>query len=294
MLGAIIGDMAGMPYEYDEFLDTYEQRGVNEKRRKRILDSNVKLIKDEAFVSDDTMLTVAIADAIINNKSYRDTLREYGMRYDDIRYEKGKFFERPFSCGFTKWFKSDFQKNGTSRGNGSAMRVSPVGFLFDDLITVQEEAKKSAIPSHDSEEAITGAQSIASSIYLARRNFSKEEIKKYLEDRFHINLNYDLESLRKTNTYISTCKEPVEHAIFTFLESNSFEDSIRKAISIGGDTDTIACMNGAIAEAYYGIPEQIRKESLKHIPIELAKVVYQEYEYRKDKNRELIKEDNER
>lgn len=293
MLGAIIGDMAGTIYEYKEFMNTKNGR-IDVEGRKRILESDVKLIPEEAFISDDSLLTIAVADSITSGREYRDVLKEYGRKYGGMKIDKEDFFERPFSYAFTKWSRSDSNENGTSMGNGAAMRVSPVGFLFDNLAEVQEEAKKSAVPSHDSENAIVGAQSIASSIFLARQGFKKSEIKEYLTNRFNLNLDFDLENLRETNTYIGTGKETAEHAIFAFLESDNFENSIRKAISIGGDTDTIACMNGGIAEAYYGIPKELRDKALKHIPQELIKVVEKEYQYRVDKNKGLLNKGIER
>lgn len=293
MLGAIIGDLAGTLYEYKEFMNTKNNR-IDLEQRKKILDKDVELIPEEAFISDDSLLTIAVADAITSGREYRDVLKEYGRKYGGNKMDKENFFERPFSYGFTKWSRSDSDENGTSMGNGAAMRVSPVGFLFDNLTTVQEEAKKSAIPSHNSENAIVGAQSIASAIFLARQKFSKDQIKQYLSDRFDMNFDFDLENLRETNTYIGTGKETAEHAIFTFLESENFEDSIRKAISVGGDTDTIACMNGGIAESYYGIPKELRDKALKHIPQELIGVVKKEYQYRVDKNKEMLHEDLER
>ena len=287
MLGAIIGDMAGTLYEYKEFMNTKNGR-IDVEGRKRVLSSEVELIPEKAFISDDSLLTIAVADSITSDREYRDVLKEYGRKYGGMKIDKEDFFERPFSYAFTKWSRSDSNENGTSIGNGAAMRVSPVGFLFDNLAEVQEEAKKSAVPSHDSENAIVGAQSIASGIFLARQGFKKSEIKEYLINRFNLNLDFDLENLRETNTYIGTGKETAEHAIFAFLESDNFEDSIRKAISIGGDTDTIACMNGGIAEAYYGIPKDLRDKALKHIPQELIKVVEKEYQYRIDKNKGLL------
>lgn len=179
MLGAIIGDLAGTKYEYQEFLDS--RKGIiNKERRKEILNSEIELITDESFVSDDSILTTAIAEAIIYNTDYRETLKKYGKKYGSEQLQRKNFFKNAFSPVFIKWANSKENENGKSYGNGSAMRVSPVAYLFDDLEKVEQEAKKSAIPSHNTKEAIKGAQGLASTIYLARQKMPKEEIKEYI------------------------------------------------------------------------------------------------------------------
>lgn len=179
MLGAIIGDLAGTKYEYQEFLDS--RKGIiNKERRKEILDKKTELITDESFVSDDSILTTAIAEAITYNIDYRETLKKYGQKYGSEQLQRKNFFKNAFSPVFIKWANSEENENGKSYGNGSAMRVSPVAYLFDDLEKVEQEAKKSAMPSHNSEEAIKGAQGLASTIYLARQKMPKEEIKEYI------------------------------------------------------------------------------------------------------------------
>ena len=281
MLGAIIGDLAGTKYEYQEFLDS--RNGVIDiERRKSILDKKTDLITEESFFSDDTLLTIAIADAIIHKKSYKEVLKQYGRKYGNTPITRKDFFSNAFSPAFIKWANLETDENGTSKGNGAAMRVSPVAFLFDNLSQVQEEAKKTAIPSHNSESAITGAQCLASCIYLGRRKESKENIKKYLTEKYQYNFDYDLEELQRNNTFKGTCEETVPQAIFIFLNSNDFEDSIRKAISIGGDTDTIACMTGSISEAYYGIPKELRDKALKQLTPEIQNILVEAYKLKKE------------
>ena len=179
MLGAIIVDLAGTKYEYQEFIDSKKGK-INTERRKEILDPKTELITDESFVSDDSMLTTAIAEAIIYNIDYRETLKKYLKKYVNEQLQRKNFFKYAFSPVFTKWANQENNENGTSYGNGSAMRVSPVAYLFNDLEKVEQEAKKSAIPSHNSEEAIKGAQSLAATIYLARQKKPKEEIEEYI------------------------------------------------------------------------------------------------------------------
>lgn len=291
MLGAIIGDIAGTKYEYQEFLDS--RKGIlNINRRRSILNPDVKLITPDSFISDDTMLTIAIAEAILYKRNYRDVLKQYGRNFGNSINEKKNFFKSPFSPTFIKWSNSDSLENGVSQGNGAAMRVSPVAFLFNDLETVQAEAKKTAIPSHNSIQAINGAECLASTIFLARQKKSKDEIKDYITQKYTYNLDYDLHKLQETNVFNGSCEITVPQAIFIFLISESFEDSIRNAISIGGDTDTIACMVGSVSEAYYGIPKDLRNEAFRLLPQQFQSILISSYKFKKiNQNIKQIEED---
>ena len=277
MLGAIIGDLIGSVYEYNEYQDLVNET-VNIERRKSMLQKSTgELLNSECFFSDDTVLTIAIADAIIHEECYAQKLKEYGKKYLHINEGKSNYFPRSFSENFQKWLNSNGQ--GESDGNGAAMRVSPVGFLFNDLEMVQYEAIKSARPSHNSASALTGAMALASAIYLARNNCDKYEIKEYTQNVFRLNLALNLETLQYTNLFNPTCDVTVAQAIFVFLQSNDFEDAIKKSLSIGGDTDTIASMVGALSEAYYGIPKNYLKRVEKFdIPKEFWDVLDLAYE----------------
>ena len=291
MLGAIIGDLAGTKYEYQEFLDS-KNGIINVERRRKILNPNTELLTDESFISDDSLLTIAIAEAIIYNRDYEEALKKYGKKYGNKPLEKEGFFKNAFSPSFIKWANSETNENGTSQGNGAAMRISPIAFLFNDLKTVEEEAKKATIPSHNSSNAIKGAKCLAGVIFLARKKESKDNIRKYVTQKYRYDLNYNLEELQEYNTFNGTCEVTVPQAIFMFLQSNNFVDSIRKAISIGGDTDTIACMVGGISEAYYGIPKDLRNKALKLIPKDLRKVLIKAYERKKLVNEKEEQERN--
>lgn len=291
MLGAIIGDLAGTKYEYQEFLDS--RNGIiNIERRRKIFNPNTELLTEESFISDDSLLTIAIAEAIIYNRDYEEALKKYGKKYGNKPLEKEGFFKNAFSPSFIKWANSETNENGTSQGNGAAMRISPIAFLFNDLKTVEEEAKKATIPSHNSSNAIKGAKCLAGVIFLARKKESKDNIRKYVTQKYRYDLNYNLEELQEYNTFNGTCEVTVPQAIFMFLQSNNFVDSIRKAISIGGDTDTIACMVGGISEAYYGIPKDLRNKALKLIPKDLRKVLIKAYERKKLVNEKEEQERN--
>jgi ADP-ribosylglycohydrolase len=247
MIGAIIGDIIGSVYE------------VNNTRT-----TDFELFRSDSHVSDDSVLTIAVADSLTSERSYFDSYRYWGRKFPDAGY--GKFFK--------VWLHSDTNEQGQSFGNGAAMRVSPVAWYHNDLESVLSEAGKSAIPTHGHPDAIIGAKAIAASIFLARQKNPKNVIRRYITDTFNYNLDKSLDWLRVNNKFDSTAPGSVPEAIFVFLVSNSYEETIRNAVSIGGDTDTIACMSGGIAEAFYGsIPENIMKEGLKRIPKEFEEVI---------------------
>ncbi len=288
MLGAIIGDLAGTKYEYQEFLDS--RKGIIDiNRRREILNKNTNLLTDKSFISDDSLLTIAIAEAIVYNRDYKETLKKYGKKYENKPVAREGFFKNAFSPTFIKWANSENNENGTSQGNGAAMRIFPIAFLYNDIRTVEKEAKKATIPSHNSNQAIRGAQCLAGTIFLAKKKESKDKIIEYVTKKYGYDLNYNLEELQENNTFNGTCEVTVPQAIFLFLQSNDFEDSIRKAISIGGDTDTIACMVGGISEAYYGIPKQLRNKALELLPEDLRQIIIKAYKMKKINNIKIEK-----
>jgi ADP-ribosylglycohydrolase len=240
MLGAITGDIIGSVYEFENAKPEYD----------------FPLFENASEFTDDTVLTVALADSILTGIDYQTKLFEYYRLYPYCSY----------GSRFQLWAVRQERKPYNSWGNGSAMRVSPVGWAYNDLETVLLKAKESAGVSHNHPEGIKGAQATAVSIFLARTNHSKKEIKEFVERNFYYNLDFDFEDLRKNYKFNESCQDTVPQAIFTFLISESFEDSIRKAIYIGGDSDTLACINGSIAEAFYGgVPEEIKSEVYKRM-----------------------------
>lgn len=248
MLGAITGDIIGSVYEFDSLKPEYD----------------FPLFTEESFFTDDTVLTIALADSILSGIDYKTKLLEYYHLYPDCSY----------GLRFRDWTNSDNPQPYNSWGNGSAMRVSPVGWAYNDLETVLQKAKESAEVTHNHPEGIKGAQATAASIFLARTKKSKKEIKEFVEKTFNYNLDLDIEDLRKNYQFNESCQDTVPQAIFTFLVSDSFEDSIRKAIYIGGDSDTLAAINGSIAEAYYsGVPEEIKSEVYKRLDARLKNII---------------------
>ena len=276
MLGAIIGDVAG---SYLEVLEVKDKR-VKGKRdyndRIKILDKNIPLFNGECSVTDDSILTIAIMDAIINNKSYEDKLREYGMR--EINLGIDKYGRSRFGSGFINWLNGNSKQN--SYGNGSAMRISPVGFLYDNLKDVKYQSYLATIPTHNNKDSIKCAEAVSVSIFLLRNGISKINLRRYIEANY-FKLDYNLEDLRHNYTFTSKAIDSVPQAIFCFLESNDFEDTIRNALSIGGDTDTIACIAGSVAEAYYGVDENIKDEVMKYIPNYMKDILDKFYERKK-------------
>ena len=257
MLGAIIGDVAG---SYYEVLEAKEKK-INKRPRKyedriKILDYDVPLFTDNSTCTDDSVLTCAIYDAIKNGDcDYEKYLRIYGKR--EVELGKDNFGRNRFGKKFVEWLDGNYQ--GDSFGNGAAMRVSPVGYLYDSLKEVKENSYKVTIPSHNNPDAIKSAEAVAVSIFLLRNGYNKELLEKYIKKNYY-DLNFDLEDLQREYIFTSKASESVPQALFVFLQSNDFEDAIRKAISIGGDTDTIACIVGSLAEACYGVPEEMREK----------------------------------
>ena len=224
MVGAIAGDIIGSVFEGNPIKTT-----------------SFPLFSRWSRFTDDTVLTIAIADAILNKKKYVSTLKRYGLKYPNAGY----------GMSFYSWVQSTEIKPYNSWGNGSAMRVSPVGFAFDCLEDVLREAKKTAQVTHNHPEGIKGAEATALAIFLARQGADKEEIRKQIMHSFNYNLDRSLDEIRPHYFFDVSCQGSVPESIIAFLESTDFEDAIRLAISLGGDSDTMGCIAGGIAQAYY-------------------------------------------
>jgi ADP-ribosylglycohydrolase len=241
MLGAIAGDIIGSIYEFDN-----------------IKTKDFPLFSDDSEFTDDSILTVAVADTILNGGNYTNKFKQYFQRYPN---PMGSYGER-----FFIWALSGNSEPYNSYGNGSAMRVSPVGFAFNDLDTVLQEAKRSAEVTHNHPEGIKGAQATASAIFLARTGNSKDAIKSYIQNTFGYDLERTIAQIRPNYSFHVSCQGSVPEAIIAFLESTDYEDAIRNAVSMGGDSDTIACITGGIAHAFYGkVPDAIAQEALSRL-----------------------------
>jgi ADP-ribosylglycohydrolase len=249
MLGAIIGDIIGSTFEFIDFKS-----------------KDFELFPPGSKFTDDTVLTIAVADAIINDRSYRDCIIEWGRKYPDSGY----------GTRFLNFLSSSSPEPYNSFGNGSAMRVSPVGWLYNTEAEVLRQAELSAMVSHNHPEGIKGAQSVALAIYLARKGESKKKIKKDITTRFDYDLNRPMKEVRRVCRFDETCQVSVPESFIAFFESENFEDCIRNAISLGGDSDTQAAIAGSIAEAFYeGIPTIILNKGMTYLDKEMLAVISQ-------------------
>ena len=246
MIGALAGDIIGSRFEFNNNKST-----------------EFDLFTKECFFTDDSVLTIAIADCILSGKPVAKTLKEYFRSYPD----------RGYGGMFRQWALSDVIEPYESFGNGAAMRISPVGFAYDSLDLVLLKAKEFTRATHNHPEGIKGAQATASAIFMARKKQSKKEIRKLISMVYGYDLSRTLDEIRPDYQFNETCQATVPEAITAFLESTSFEDAIRKAVSLGGDSDTLACITGGIAQAYYGVPIEIQNQVLKRFPLALSSII---------------------
>jgi ADP-ribosylglycohydrolase len=247
MLGAIAGDIIGSRYEHHN-----------------IRTKEFPLFDGRCRFTDDTVHTVALAESLLSGRSFALLLKEYSRAYPAAGY----------GSSFQAWASGPSLAPYGSFGNGSAMRVSPVGWYFGDLETVLAEARKSAEVTHNHPEGVKGAQAVAAAIYLGRQKADKAFIRRYLEKQFAYDLARRLDAIRPTYRFDVSCQGSVPEAIIAFLESTDFEDAVRNAVSLGGDSDTLACISGSIAEAYYGgVPAAIAEKVWSCLDDRLAGVV---------------------
>ena len=208
--------------------------------------------------TDDTVLTCATAEAVLNGGSYND--------FEDAYYKWAKMYPNAgYGLRFIEWLNSKERKPYNSYGNGSAMRVSPIGWAYDSLRKTRNVARVSASVTHNHEEGIKGAECVASVIWLARNDAAKDSISMYVEGEFGYDLSESLDDMRARHEHIETCMNSVPKALVSFLEGNDFEDVIRNAVSLGGDTDTIGAIAGSIAEAYYAVPANLAYNAMYYI-----------------------------
>ena len=259
MIGTIIGDITGSIYEFDNHKteDIYD----------------FPLFSPECFFTDDTVMTIAVAEALMGTepadeekvirKKLVSAMKKWGRTYPFAGYG-GRFMG---------WLISGDKEPYNSYGNGSAMRVSPAGWLYDDMFTTRYMARLTAAVTHNHPEGIKGAEATAAAIFLARKHADKEEIRTYMEKEFGYDLSFTCDEIRPTYQFNETCQRTVPQAIKAFLEGNSFEETIRLGISIGGDTDTLCAITGAISEAYYGVPEELVQTAESYLEEDILEVL---------------------
>ena len=257
MLGAITGDIIGSPYEFT----------VN-----NIKTTDFPLFSGKSHFTDDTVMTVAVAEGIRRGYKHPEKTREEII---DSMHEWGqKFLRAGYGQKFFWWILRKNREPYGSYGNGAAMRVSPVAWAYQSLDEVERYAEISAAVTHNHPEGIKGAQAVASAIFKARTLCSKQEIRNYIQTRYGYNLERNLEEIRRNYVHDESSQKSVPEAITAFLLSDNFEDAIRKAVSLGGDSDTIAAITGSIAEAFYqGIPAEILKEVYYRLDIRLESAI---------------------
>ena len=256
MKGAILGDMIGAPYEFD----------MGDKSK------DFPLFSKGTEFTDDTVMTIAVAESLLDTLGSSDeiiiealvqSMQKWGRKYPNAGY----------GCMFSQWLITPDPQPYGSYGNGSAMRVSSAGWLFDDIETTRHIAALTAMVTHNHSEGIKGAQATASAIFLARTGSSKAEIKSYIEKEFGYDLSRTCDEIRPTYHHVETCQETVPEAITAFLEGKDFEDVIRTAVSLGGDCDTLTCIAGGMAEAYYGVPDELSEECKNRLTADLLGVL---------------------
>ena len=258
MYGAILGDMIGAPYEFD--------RGDKTK--------NFPLFSRESQFTDDSVMTVAVTEALLelNKEASEDdvhrevisSMRAWGRKYPYAGY----------GARFISWlFEQDEPRPYGSYGNGSAMRVSAAGWLYDTIEETRRYARMTAEVTHDHPEGIKGAEATAAAIYMARKGASKNEIKEYVIKEFDYDLSRTCDEIRPGYHHVESCQKTVPEAITAFLEGADFEDVIRTAVSLGGDCDTLTCIAGSIAEAFYGVPEELKSECRERLSEDMLEVL---------------------
>lgn len=259
MYGAILGDIIGSPYEFDE---------------NNIKTKEFDLFSEKSEFTDDSVMTVAVAEGLMNcgieaddeamQKSVISAMRKYGRRYPFAGY----------GMNFSLWLEKENPQPYESYGNGSAMRVSSAAWLCqDDYRRMLQIAANTALVTHNHREGIKGAQAVATAIFYSLHGKSKDEIRKAVTEEYGYDLSRTCDEIRPSYHHVESCQETVPVAVIAFLESTDFEDAIRNAVSLGGDSDTIAAITGSIAEAFYGIPENLKKEARNRLPEDLLAVV---------------------
>jgi ADP-ribosylglycohydrolase len=254
MIGAIAGDIIG---------SVYEDRPIKTK--------DFPLFSAGSTFTDDTVLTVAVADAILSGSPYVESVREIGRRYPGAGY----------GGTFIRWLLSDDPRPYNSWGNGAAMRVSPVGFAFSTEEEVLRQARLTAEITHNHPEGVKGAAATALAVFLARTGHDKQAIRDRMVNLFGYDLDRTVDEIRPSYSFDVSCQGTVPEAIIAFLDSDSYEDAVRNAVSLGGDSDTLACITGGMAEAFYGnVPDEIRAAVEGILPPELrdvTKLFYEKY-----------------
>ena len=256
MYGAILGDMIGAPFEFD--------RGDKTK--------DFEMFTEKTEFTDDTVMTIAVAEALMDTMGQDDeairaalvrSMQKWGRKYPDEGY----------GIRFSRWLRTNYPKPYKSYGNGSAMRVSAAGWLYDTLEETRHMAQLTAEVTHNHPEGIKGAEATASAIFMARNGADKAAIRDYIVREFGYDLSRACDEIRPTYHHVESCQQTVPEAITAFLEGVGFEDVIRTAVSLGGDCDTLTCIAGSIAEGAYGVPKAMMEACRDRLPADILQVL---------------------
>ena len=250
IIGAICGDIIGSTREFNS-----------------IKTKDFKLFQKKSTFTDDTIMTLAVANWLIKDRSSQKTL------IDEMQYWGNKYPNAGYGGSFGGWLRQENPKPYDSWANGSAMRVSPCAWVANSLKEAQDLAYKSAIISHDHPEGIKGALATCDAIYLARIGANKDEIKNHIEVRYEYDLDRKLDEIRPYYSFDVSCAGSVPESIISFLEAKDFEDAIRNAVSLGGDADTQAAIAGSIASAYWDVPREIHYKAIHRLNYDLLNVL---------------------
>ena len=253
MLGSIIGDIVGSPYEFHN-----------------IKSKEFDLFSSKCCFTDDTILTCATAEWLLSGKKAEDVLRKWGNLYKDRSYEDGKV--GAFGQGFTAWLKTG-EAYG-AKTNGCIMRLSPIPLMIDDLKQALDKAVELTNITHNHPESLIATRVYIETMYMAKKGISSPVIKNYITTKYGYDLSMSVDNIRPNyNKFYTSCKNSVPQAIICALDANSYEDAIRNAISLGGDSDTLACMAGGIAEARFGVPDTIKKQATKFMDSNISSTI---------------------
>lgn len=263
MIGAICGDFIGSVYEFDN-----------------IKTKDFELFSPKSRFTDDTVMTIATMDALLHGLDFGAAYKNWYRKYPEAGY----------GSSFAVWAAGNEEEPYNSWGNGSAMRVSPVGIFSKTLAEAMEAANQSARVTHNHPEGIKGAQAVATAVFLANSSKTKEETKQHITAYFGYDLSQKVDDIRAGYRFDVSCQGSVPQAIMCFLQSEGYEDALRTAISLGGDSDTIACIAGGIAEAFYGaVPVEIKERVLSSLPVEFQQIIEKFYKAVKDSKKKALR-----
>lgn len=266
MYGAIYGDLVGSIYEFDEYNKHDTKRMIKASE-----DSN--LIKEESFISDDTILTISVAEAMLHELDYEKNLKKYIL--ENKLSNRENYFKYNFSPTTVKW--AEGLNDNPSYGNGAIMRVSPIATYRDSIISMINDTISSIKPSHNTLEAIKAGLCVSHVIYLASSGSDKEEIKRFIDEKFNYKYDFDLQEKREESKFNYTCNETMPICLYSLFNANSFDEAIRLALSFGKDTDTNCCITGAMAEHLYGINKEIKESVESKLSDDYKKILKKVY-----------------